>query len=279
LEEAGRGDEILPLCRKEAENTGSYVRLVKYLLKNNQPEEAEEWIAKGIQATDSQWPGISAELRKHLEEIRKAQGDWHGITVMRAVEFFRDPCLETWKETQEAAKKAGLWESVRTCALNYLETGRLPNAKTGWPLSEIGPVPPSRFPKTFPYIHVLIQIAVYEKNPVEVLKWYEIQKKERGGYLPVACNRETVAEALKEKYPDHSLEIWKHIVEKSIAEVKPSGYQTAAKYLAKICQVMSSQGKEKAWQKYLSDLKQTHVRKKRLMEILDGVSGKRILDT
>lgn len=278
LEEAGRGDEILPLCRKEAEVTGSYVRLVKYLLKNNQPEEAEEWIAKGIQATDSQWPGISAELRKHLEEIRKVQGDWPGITVMRAGEFFRNPCLETWKETEEAAKKAGVWESVRTCALNYLETGSLPNSKTGWPLSEIGPVPPSRFPETFPDINVLIQIAVYEKNPDEVLKWYEIQKKERGGYFPVACNRETVAEALKEKYPDHSLEIWKHIVEKSIAEVKPSGYQTAAKYLAKICQVMSSQGKEKAWQKYLSDLKQTHARKKRLMEILDGVSGKRILD-
>lgn len=280
LEEAGRGDEILPLCRREAEITGSYIRVVKYLLKNNQPGEAEEWIAKGIQATDKEWPGISSELRKHLEEIRKTQGDWPGIAVMRAENFFRHSSRETWKEIEEAAKKAGVWKAVRTCALAYLETGRLPSAKTGWPLSGVkATASESRFPRTFPDINMLIQIAVYEKNPDEVLKWYEMQKKERGGYLPVACNRDIVAESLKEKYPEHSLEIWKHAAERHIAEVKTSDYRSAAQYLTKIAQVMNRQGKKKAWEKYLADLKQTHARKKRLIEILDGVSGKRILDS
>lgn len=282
LEQSGRGDEILPLCRREAENTGSYVRLVQYLLKNNQTREAEEWIAKGIQATDKEWPGISAKLRKHLEEIRKAQGDWPCITAIRAGEFFRLPSVETWKETEEAAKKAEVWEMVRNCALNYLETGRIPNAETGWSLPEIESRPSERgFRPTFPDTNLLIQVAIYENNPDEVLRWYEIQKKEPGklfGLISFARNDDAVAEALKEKYPDRSLDIWRHIAEKHIAEVKPSAYQSAAGYLAKMSRVMSRLGKEKEWQQYLSDLKQTHARKKRLIEILNGISGKRIID-
>jgi len=48
LENAGRVDEVIPLCEKEVGKTNSYVRLVKYLRKARRSEEAEEWIRKGI---------------------------------------------------------------------------------------------------------------------------------------------------------------------------------------------------------------------------------------
>jgi uncharacterized Zn finger protein len=44
LENAGRRDAVLSLCKQEAERTRSYVRLVKHLRKAGRTDEAEEWI-------------------------------------------------------------------------------------------------------------------------------------------------------------------------------------------------------------------------------------------
>lgn len=46
LENAGRNAEVIDLCMKEAETTGSYVRLVKLLRKARRVSEAEAWIRK-----------------------------------------------------------------------------------------------------------------------------------------------------------------------------------------------------------------------------------------
>jgi hypothetical protein len=55
----------------------------------------------------------------------------------------------------------------------------------------------------------------------------------------------------------------------SSAEVKPRAYQEAATYLRKARAVMFQQGRQEQWQKYLLDLRETHARKRRLIEILD----------
>jgi uncharacterized Zn finger protein len=42
--------------------------------------------------------------------------------------------------------------------------------------------------------------------------------------------------------------------------------------------VLKKQQKDKEWQKYIITLRQKHLRKKRLFEILDGLDAKPILD-
>ncbi len=54
LENAGRHEEIIPLCEQEAVKTGSYTRLVDALRKAKRLEEAEQWIHRGIKATQKQ---------------------------------------------------------------------------------------------------------------------------------------------------------------------------------------------------------------------------------
>jgi uncharacterized Zn finger protein len=66
LENGGRHEEIIPLCEREAEKTGSYVRLVDFLKKAGRWEEAEKWIHKGIKATQNELPGIANMLRTAL---------------------------------------------------------------------------------------------------------------------------------------------------------------------------------------------------------------------
>src|SRR3990172_4578383 len=70
LENAGRQDEALSLCKQEAEKTHSYDRLIKYLRKAGRTEEAEEWIRKGLSATSNKLPGIASSLKKELLDIR-----------------------------------------------------------------------------------------------------------------------------------------------------------------------------------------------------------------
>ncbi len=52
---------------------------------------------------------------------------------------------------------------------------------------------------------VLTQIAIDEKNPDEVLKWYKKRKELRGDRLRITYHDDTIAEALKQKYPEESL--------------------------------------------------------------------------
>jgi uncharacterized Zn finger protein len=43
LEKSGRNKDIIPLCEHEAAATGSYKRLVDYLIKRRRFKEAEQW--------------------------------------------------------------------------------------------------------------------------------------------------------------------------------------------------------------------------------------------
>lgn len=68
-----------------------------------------------------------------------------------------------------------------------------------------------------------------------------------------------------------------YIRERLIAQVKPSAYQEAANYLRKAAKVMTSQKKQAEWERYLEGLREKHIRKRRLMEILDSLDGKPII--
>src|SRR4030042_1623354 len=76
LENAKRNSEIIPLCGREAQTTGSSVRLVQYLIRDGRSEDAERWCRMGIEATQIQRPGIANALRTSLREMREKKGDW-----------------------------------------------------------------------------------------------------------------------------------------------------------------------------------------------------------
>lgn len=68
------------------------------------------------------------------------------------------------------------------------------------------------------------------------------------------------------------------MAENLIAEVKPKAYEKAAVYLGKIQRVLKKRKKDKEWQKYILEIRHEHFRKRKLLEILDGLNGKRIMD-
>ena len=127
----------------------------------------------------------------------------------------------------------------------------------------------------FPLIDDLIGIAILEKKPDQVLKWYDRRPKGHFGWLGV--DEDAIATAVQAYAPDRAVIIWQNKAERLIAQVNPKAYQEAAKYLRKAGEVMAFQNQQAQWDQYLKGLREAHTRKRRLIEILDGLDGKPIM--
>lgn len=288
LEHAGRHDEIIPICESEAEETRSYVRLVNYLKAANRWEEAEQWIRKGVHATQKHLPGIASELRTALRDIREKEGDWLQVTALHAHDFFQYPTLPSFQELQKSAEQADVWPAVRASAMYYLETGKFPQPSQraakdrtipSWPLPESGLTDNADHQhRRFPIIDTLIAIAIAEKRPDEILRWYGERKSGVGGWVWGGIHDDQIAEAIVESYPEQALDIWKKLAEASIAQTQTRAYEQASRYLRKLRNLLNRLGRPHEWQSYLTDLRQVNARKRRLLELLDDLEGRRIID-
>jgi len=87
-----------------------------------------------------------------------------------------------------------------------------------------------------------------------------------------------IAQAVVEAYPDLAIAIWKGIAETQIAKAQTKAYEVAARYLRKIHHVLEKQGRDEEWHRYLAEIRETNERKRRLLEILDGLIGRPIID-
>lgn len=308
LGKAGLSEEIIPICESEAEETGSYIRLVRVLLDSGQKEKAEEWIYRGIKENREDKPDTARQLWKILLELREEEGNWLFATALEAEEFFRSPYKTSYSEMRKAARNAGIWQEVREAALNYLKNGEFPAGQVKASQSEARQVKneegtneegtneegtsilPGILPKTgllepgslkkikTPALDFLIRIAILEEDPTEVAHWYEELKKsgaEAESYWHSISESE-IANAVKEKYPEIALEIWKKLAERLISETKVSSYEEASPYLRKIKETLEASGKKEEWEAYLSKIKEANRRKRRLLEILDMLGEDRI---
>ena len=288
LENAGRREEIIPLCEREAKVTGSYVRLVDHLLKAKRKEEAEQWIHEGIAVTQKHSPGIADQLRTILRQMREKDNDWSQVAAFRAGDFFARASLETFKELQKAAKRAGAWPEVREAAMHYLETGELP--QTAERVDEKATVPPWPLPQTgleekvevrhmdFPMIGTLIDIAIAEKRPDEVIRWYDRRKRGSAGSGWTWFQEDKIAEAVADAYPDRAVDIWKKLAESQIAQTQPKAYEVAAGFLRNMRRTFRRLGRDREWLSYLAQLRSANARKKKLLEILDSLTERPIIN-
>lgn len=276
LEQAGKDDEIIPLCEAEAQRTGSYTRLVKCLIIKKRYADAEQWIQEGIKKTEKEAPGIASDLRNRLKEIRSSQKDWIAVGTMQTEEFVRYPSTQTYTECKKANVKTKTWPKVQEHLLVYLEKGQLPWKQKGWPLGKSNQSKPDRsYGNTFPMTDVLIDIAILEKHPDRVLFWHDYSQKNGRNWIGVGDDR--IAVAIQEHAPERSVAIWKTIAEGLINQTKPSAYEQAASYLRKAEKVIKHQKKQSDWKKYLTGLREKHARKKRFIEILNQSDGKPII--
>ena len=277
LEEAGRSNEIIPLCEREAPVTLSYVRLVDRLIGDSRWEEARNWCRKGISAVSSH-KGTAAALRERLRTINTRTGDPIAGLAIQAEEFFADPGRAAFQSLCETARGLGTGPGVEIWARHFLETGRRPGSqrkgqgapKEDWPL----PAPEvevraRRSEAEAPMTRILIELAIAEEKPAEVLKWYDRAENAGGsvgGYAHGLLGR--VAEAVSLAYPDRSIAIWKGIAEGEIAQVVARGYDAAVPHLRKVKNTLNRTGRNQEWKEYLASLRERNRRRPRCLQAL-----------
>jgi uncharacterized Zn finger protein len=80
-----------------------------------------------------------------------------------------------------------------------------------------------------------------------------------------------------DSHPDRALAMWKEMAEGHIAVTNVRAYETAAGHLRKVHRTLKKLKREAEWKTYLADLKEDNKRKRRLVEILDGLEGRPII--
>ena len=290
LEKAGRQDEIIPLWEREAPITNTYAHLVDLLIAKRRWEDARRWCYQGIEATASIYPGIKAALHKKLQTINERSGNPLAGLALQAEEFFAAPGLHGFQALCKAARKKRLGQGVEAWARHYLETGRRPGVgrkrrsdpKIAWPLSPPEVEVPNIEAIEAPMTGILTQLAIAEKKPDEVLKWYDYASRKKGGLglYDFLVNATEVAEAIKSAYPERAIAIWQETAEGHIAQVNTSGYEASVPYLRKMKNALTRAGCKQEWDEYLASLHEENKRRPRCLEVLGRLKGgrRRIID-
>jgi uncharacterized Zn finger protein len=270
LQAAGRTNEILPLCEKEARITGSWQRYVEQLIVAKKKTEARKAAEDGIKHLGSKWPGITDSLRETIAKLAEQDGDFSVLLTLRQNEFYESANVSTFKELLRAASKSKQGPEIRAWAMHFLETGKLGSFV---PERGIAPRGDLRY-QNYPSYAVLINIAIDEKEPAEVLRWYELAIKNKTMF---GIYENSVAQAIEKTNPDRALVIWLRMADYQIKLTNPNAYETAVGYLKHAKNIMIRTGKSKEWDSYLANLREANRRKPRCLQELRKLSGERIL--
>jgi len=87
-----------------------------------------------------------------------------------------------------------------------------------------------------------------------------------------------IADVIAGKYPYKAIEIWKRNAEHLINVKNPDFYHYAVMYLMKIRDTSMKTGKTAEFSEYILHLKIEHARKRRFIQELEVVEGRKILD-
>lgn len=296
LTRAGRDDEIIAAREREARVTGSYERLVPLLIERKLYDDAERWAVEGIQKTVKDAPGIADQLAKVMGEIARLRGQWSVVAAHAAWEFFERPGREKFAALVAAAERAGCREAVERLALEFLETGKLPfsvavkkdradsvTLHPDWPL----PLPDYllsllRTVDPRPHYDVLIDMAIAERRPDDVLRWYGLwfaaAKGQRTGWnFGAGSFADKVAAAVAESHPERTLEIYCGCIEENLPQASVSSYETVAAYLKKMRPILKSLDRGWEWNELVTDIRVNYRNRPRFMEILDRLEARPIL--
>lgn len=230
-------------------------------LAAGRPAEAERWARAGLAAGTS---AVGGDLRQALRELRAEAGDWPAVAALQADAFFNVPSLHALQRLLADSARAGVEPAVRDAALRYLEDGVRPEAAAGWPLPPADPPQPPAARQSFPQYDTLIQLAIHEKRPDDVLHWYDRTQSE-GARLSVTDD--LVAAAVAPAHPERAAQIWRELAARQLKHADVRAYDVAARYLGRLRAVVP----EPEWRAELEGLKTAYRRRPRLVEAIDKV--------
>ncbi|OGJ86867.1 MAG: hypothetical protein A2487_18270 [Candidatus Raymondbacteria bacterium RifOxyC12_full_50_8] len=269
MEQAGMKERLLPFCIREAEENNQYHRLVEFLLKNDQYEDARKWVQKIAQSKDKEKLRQAGCCRSILKEYLIKKG-----TLLEAVPIELDDYLEYGGSPFSShliglCKKAGVWEIMKPVIVEYRVSGKLPE-RLPEPLKYSGlSLPPNGETPELPFYKALFMISSDDEKPDEMVYWlqrWEISSQPRN--LPFSW----YAPALEETHPEWAIKLWKWSAESALSVAQEGWFEGGAEHLRKIKPLYLKLCKLQEWHNYLGELNQIFRDKKGFSEFLPQVA-------
>lgn len=259
LAEAGREEELGALYEREARATGSYERLVNFLLEQKRTDDAERWAREGIAATRAKLPGIASHLTEKLTEVARRRKQWDVIAAHAADKFFDRPDTSTFNELLKAARKAKVEDAVRDAALKYLETGTMPyRVREAKPAAAKRPVGKSakKVANTEPPAPEEPPLVIDSDWPLPVPDYLRPSDKPRNPYNPGPRPHLDVLLrlAIEAKQPDEVLRWYDALRAAKKTSPYDYGYTPAAHYTNDVAEAVAETHPERALEIYRAGL-------------------------
>jgi uncharacterized Zn finger protein len=124
-------------------------------------------------------------------------------------------------------------------------------------------------------------MAIRSKRPDDVLRWFDKMRSESrstGYHTHASGNAERVAEAVKARYPERSLEIYLAALNARLPHADFSAYHDAVNYLKKLRPLYSKLDRANEWSALVASIREKYRNRPRFMELLDGLDGRTIVE-
>lgn len=306
LEEAGEDQAATDFCIDEATNAGSYQRAVDRLMALKRYDEARDLAAEGLSNTNPSYAGLINQLQDSLANIASKNKDHSMAAAIAADRFVQRPSVSSMQDLLKAARKAKCESAVKQVALKFLETGVKPqfapdptakksrpvktkrpakNESSQWPFATPPKASSGRLRadraqsrKPSPHFDVLIRWAIKHRDLESALRWYdEMQASRSKDRFWLSRFEVEVADAVSSAYPDRAVELYCTEADRLAAETSTKLYPPAVSLLKKARKVLMSQKRPHEFEVILEEFYQRHHRKRRLVELLGGLSGQPIV--
>jgi uncharacterized Zn finger protein len=139
--------------------------------------------------------------------------------------------------------------------------------------------------KPQPYYAVLLDMAIKDKRPDDVLRWYEAEttptKQTLCGphFFGNYYDSDRVAKAVATAYPQRALEIYRRKLDANLKQANTSAYQTCAVCLRNMRPIYKALDQDDHWNELLADVRHNYRNRPRFMEILDKLEGRSIVQS
>ena len=242
-------------------------------------DDARHWAERGYAAVREEQRGTAAQLRDLLRDIARRRRQWPLVAAYAADQFFVErPDVPNLKEMLGRRREGGLRGRGSRGGPAVLETGRRPRSGR-WPLPSSG-LPVADEPageRVAEHWHVLRDLAIEENRPDDVIDWHDrLASRGSTGWRSGDVNLR-VAEAVASTHPDRAIEIYIAAAEGLIDQTKPDAYVSAGALLRRVRDLLRNSRRSREWPKLLAGIREKHRRKRRLMEVLDGLERRPIV--
>ena len=86
-----------------------------------------------------------------------------------------------------------------------------------------------------------------------------------------------VAKAVEASHPDRAVAIYFQLADAIAAETNTKTYPEAGRYLKRVKSLLKTAGRKDDWPRLLDEFRSKHGRKRRLMQVVDGIDGRPIV--